>query len=107
MTDAHKFDAATEAEFKRREERIEAFLEKVQDLQEEYSDSVSALVVSVLSIQEEGQARTYGGWSVPPHQSNRAYNELSDLLMQETEDLVENIRHLDGTGERKNIQYDA
>jgi hypothetical protein len=95
-------------EFEKREARITEFLEKVQNLQEEYRDAVTAMSVAVLTVQEQGQTRTYGGWSVPPHQDNRAYHEIADLLIQETQENLEDARQLSGDCDgNKRIQYDA
>jgi hypothetical protein len=103
-----KTTAEEQVEFKKREEQIEEFLAKVQELGDEYRDAVGAMSITVLTLLDEGQARTYGGWSVPPHLPNIAYKEISALLSSEHGDLMESISQLSGDcdgGGRKH--YDA
>ena len=97
-----------QAEFAKREEQIEEFLAKVHALGDEYKDSVSALSITVLTLLDEGQARTYGGWSVPPHLPNEAYKEIATMLTTEHEDLMGTVGELSGDCEGNGRKhYDA
>lgn len=89
-----------------REPRIEEFLNKVQELRDEYADCASAMCIAILSILPNGASAQYGAWSVPPDQSNAAYNEIAELIQHEVNDLLDAVRHLDnGTSEGRH--YDA
>ena len=89
-----------------REPRIEEFLNKVQELRDEYADCANAMCIAILSILPNGASAHYGAWSVPPDQSNDAYKEIAELLQHEVSDLLETMSHIDN-GSNEGRHYDA